>query len=355
MRISLLYRDRGASVDGIRDYTTQLAGALGARGADVSVELLDANRFPSRLKEADAVIVQYNPFSYGRWGVAPWLPAGMHRVKGGDRGPLLALMVHEPYMPLSNWRAALMGGWQRLQMVALRSAADVTFVSIERWVDAVRRCGPRRSVHHLPVGSTLPDMRSRRDSARVMLKVEDPTIVLTAFGTGHPSRLTRHIEAAATALHEAGHDVVLLNLGAGAPRPEGVPQAVPVETPGRLESGALATYLSAADIFVAPFIDGVSARRSTFIAALQHALPIVAIDGPLTDRFIRKAARACRLVPSLDPEPFAGAVVELARRPREREQFAQGARLLYEQRFAWPVIADQVLACLENARSNDCR
>jgi glycosyltransferase involved in cell wall biosynthesis len=351
MRVSLLYRDAGARVDGIRDYTTQLSEALTSRGAEVSIELLERNHIPQRVVDADALIVQYNPFAYGRWGVAPWLPSRVQRLKHRRRRPLIAIMVHEPYMPLSDWRAALMGGWQRIQMLALRSAADITFVSIEPWLDTVRRWGPRGGVYHIPVGSTLPDMRSHRNEARREFGVGDATTVLAAFGTGHPSRLMGHVGAAAAALYQAGHQVALFNLGAGAPLPEGVPPGVRVETPGHLEPSAVARLLSAADLFTAPFIDGVSSRRTTFIAALQHGIPTVATLGSLTDVFIREAA-ACRLLPSAERASFAAAVVELAEDPHERDNLARRARLLYEQRFAWPVLADRVLAHLQDARSN---
>jgi glycosyltransferase involved in cell wall biosynthesis len=351
MRISLLYRDAGAPVDGIRDYTRQLSQALASRGQDVSVELLDRSRIPPEVEDADALIVQYNPFSYGRWGVAPWLPSAIRRLKHKRHGPLVAIMVHEPYMPLSDWRATLMGGWQRIQMLALRSAADVTFVSIEPWLDTIRRWGPRNGVYHVPVGSTLPDMRAHRNEARSEFGVDDATTVVAAFGTGHPSRLMSHVGAAVIALHEAGHKVVLFNLGAGAPPPEGVPRGVRVETPGQLERSAVARLLSAADLFTAPFIDGVSSRRTTFIAALQHGIPTVATLGSLTDVFIRDAG-ACRLVPTGDRDAFARAVVELAESRAERDKLARGARLLYEQRFAWPVLADRVLTLLGDARSN---
>lgn len=351
MRISLLYCDRGATVDGIRDYSRGLCAGLVAAGADAWVELIDGPELPPEITRSDAVVVQYNPFAYGRRGFAPWLPAALRRLKRARPRLIIAVMVHEPYMPLSGWRASLMGGWQRAQLSAIRSVADVTFVSIEPWLESVRGWGPRSPVHHVPVGSNLPDMRSHRHAARVELGLGERTIVLAAFGTRHPSRIVGHISASARALHEAGHSVVLLNLGADAPVPTGVPEAVRVETPGRLHKAALASLLSAADIFIAPFSDGVSSRRGTFVAALQHALPIVATDGPLTDEFIRDATGACRLIPVDDAKRFADAVVELADQPVERERLARGARLLYEREFAWSVIAETMLAHLRDAGS----
>jgi len=356
MRISVVYRDQGAPVDGIRDYSRGLTAALADRGANVSLHLTHGRELPPNAVRADAVILQYNPFAYGRRGFAPWLPRAVERLSRARPRPIIAVMVHEPFFPLHGWRGTLMGGWQRMQLAALRSPADVTFVSIEPWLGTVRNWGPRGSLHHVPIGSNLPDMRSHRPEARAELGVGEDTIVLAAFGTAHPSRLMGHIASSAVALHEAGYSVVVLNLGAGAPALEEVAESVRIESPGRLEARELARRLSAADLFVAPFVDGVSSRRTTFAAALQHALPVVATDGASTDRFIRDARGACRLVPvQAGPAAFAEAVLELAREAPDRERLAQNARLLYEQKFAWPVIADLLLEHLRDAVPVDAR
>jgi glycosyltransferase involved in cell wall biosynthesis len=355
MNVLVLYRDRGVPVDGIRDYSHQLASSLSSCGVDVSLELMDGRELPPETARADSVIVQYNPFSYGRRGFAPWLPAELRKLKRVRPRPVIAVMVHEAYFPLWGWRGALMGGWQRFQLARVRRAADVTFVSIEKWLGSVSRWGPEGPIYHVPVGSNLPDMRSHRMAARAELGASEETIVLAAFGTNHPSRLPGHVGAAARALDKAGHSVVLLNLGDDAPVPEDVPASVRVEAPGRLDLSEIARRLSAADVFVSALVDGVSARRGTFIAALQHALPVVGTDGPLTDEFLQDATGSCRLVPVEDPELFAAAVVELAGRPAERERLAQGARLLYDNRFAWPVIADRVLTHVREVFLADLR
>src|SRR4029453_3959065 len=68
----------------------------------------ETSSFASGLKGYDAVVVQYNPFMYGRWGFAPWLPLGLWRLRGRKAVGRIALMVHEPYVPMVNWRWTLM-------------------------------------------------------------------------------------------------------------------------------------------------------------------------------------------------------------------------------------------------------
>ena len=82
------------------------------------------------------------------------------------------------------------------------------------------------------------------------------------------------------------------------------------------------------------------------MAALQHALAVIATDGPLTDNVLRDAPEALRLV-HVDDEPgFAQAVVRLAGDPAERSALGRGARALHDRCFAWPHIADRTLHVL---------
>ena len=347
MSIALVYRDRGHGIDGIRDYSRELNDALADNEADASLLLVRGKRLPSKLAQSDAVVLQYNPFAYGRWGYAPWLARGLRKLKRAPQRPIIAIMVHEPFMPFSGVRAGLMGMWQRLQLRSIRRASDVTFVSIEAWADKISHRRPKQPTYHVPVGSALPDMRHEGVATRAELGIDERTIVLTTFATGHPSHMSGHVCAAAIALREAGHPVAVLNLGAGARRLKGLPKAIRVETPGPLELTTLARMLAASDVFVSPFVDGVSCRRTTFMAGLQHALPVVATDGPLTDDLLRRHPEACRLIPVGDRKRFAATVVELAEDPARRERLAQGARLLFERHFAWPVIAGQIEAHLE--------
>jgi glycosyltransferase involved in cell wall biosynthesis len=244
-----------------------------------------------------------------------------------------------------------MGAWQRVQLWALRLAADVVLVSIQAWTEVIGP-RPRRPVHHVPVGSALPDMRAARTDQRRELGLADETVVLCAFGTAHPTRLTRHIERAALSVKARGQEVVVLNLGLGAKPLAALEGEVRVLTPGRLDVQSLARWLAASDLYLAPFEDGVSTRRTTLMAALQHALPVVATDGPLTDGVLR-SSDALRLVPPSDEALFAEQVCRLASAAPDRAVLGRRARELYERHFAWPHIVDRTLTVLELGDERD--
>jgi glycosyltransferase involved in cell wall biosynthesis len=260
--------------------------------------------------------------------------------------PRIVLMVHEPFVPMINWRWALMGLWQRSQLRALHVAADVTFASIESWTQMLARWRPHKPTHHLPVGSNLPDMRASRSKARQRLGATGDTVVLAAFGTAHPGRHLDYIVEAANNVAARGATVVLQNLGAGVAALEELDPTVRLSQPGYQAPIALARQLAATDVFVAPFVDGVSTRRTTFMAALQHGIATVATEGPLTDGLLRRSTSAIRLVPTLRRDLFVEATLRLALQSEDREAVGRAGRQLYEERFDWSVIASQLIAFL---------
>ena len=138
-----------------------------------------------------------------------------------------------------------------------------------------------RATGHLPSGSSLPDARAERAVARSELGVEHSLVVAT-LSSGHPSHLTAYVEAALARLASDGVDVTYFQLGDGS-SPVVAPEELRVVAPGRLPAERLAALVAAADIFLAPLIDGVSTRRTSFMTGLCEAVAVVGTKGALTD------------------------------------------------------------------------
>jgi glycosyltransferase involved in cell wall biosynthesis len=342
-RLSIVYARQAARTDALSDHSCQLAKALREH-----IEVDDALRSPwdRRLRDADAVVVQYNPFSYGRWGFAPALVAALWRLRLRRRRPRIALMVHEPYVPMTTWRLVLMGLWQRFQLRVVAAAADHVFCSTEAFAAELASNHYSRHVSHLPVASNLPDMRSFRAQERKRLGIPDGGLVLAMLGTGHPSRLPGHLERAVNAIFGRRNSLTVLNLGDGAAALRGLPAGVRVHEPGRLPAEALARELASADLFLAPFVDGVSTRRGSVMAALQHAIPVVGTDGVITDGLLRRHADALCLVPVDRAEGFADAAAQLATDRDRRQALGTAGRALYEECLDWPIIAQSLVETL---------
>jgi glycosyltransferase involved in cell wall biosynthesis len=360
-RLAIVCNESAARIDAIRDHSFHLAGAIRERGVAADVCLRQAGgrwslvdgesseSLPTSLRAGsyEAVVLQYNPFMYGKWGFAPWLPLQLSRVKSAKRPMRIALMVHEPYVPMTNWKWVLMGTWQRVQLEAARFSADIVFASIEAWTRMLGDRRPFRPAVHLPVGSNLPDRRDARTPMRERLKIADEEIVLASLSTGPAGRVLGHAVQAANAVAAQTGSVVLLLLGAGAPDAHDLADSVRVFQPGRLVEAELASWLSAADLFLAPFVDGVSTRRGSMMAALQHAVPVVGTSGRLTDSVLAEATDALTLVPVDRPDLFADAVVELAQSRDDADRRGRAGRALYESNFDWTVIAGRLLQAFE--------
>ncbi len=293
------------------------------------------------------VLLQYNPFAYGRWGFAPQLVARIHRLTRRRVRPRIVLVLHEPYVPFVPDRSMATAAWQRLQLLALTRSCDATIAVTAAWKRrAERLVRGTRPVHNVPVGSNVPDKRAERQHARDTLGVDERTVVVAQFGTNHPSRLNDHTRVTVEQLERSGVPAVLLNLGHQA-RPVAADCATREVLPGYLQLEGLAALLSAADVFLSPCIDGVSTRRTSIMAALQHGVPVVGTFTPDTDDSLREGP-AVRLAPVHDVQRFAQLAVALASSRDELDRSAIAARALFEREFAWSVIAARFLHVLRS-------
>lgn len=357
--LALLCVESRGRIDAIRDATVRLAGALADRGTDVAVVMRRSDStwtsgdcewpgLPAVASDFGIVVIAYNPFSYGRRGFAPWLIRDLGLVRLRRRRPTIVLYLHETAMPLSGWRKTLMGLWQRVQLRALLVVADVVLATTEAWTTQVANSIPHRPATHLPAASNLPDMRRRREEMRSQLGVDRHTLVVATLSNGHESHLVDYVSAAVACIGKETRDVFVLLLGAGA-RVVNTSGLAWVR-PGQLVPDELAAHIAASDLFLAPFIDGASTRRTSLMSALQHGVAAVSTDGPLTDSILRTGAVALTSVG--DVAAFAAAASRLGTQDSDRARLGTAGRVLYERFFDWPILAARVTAAAETGRAD---
>jgi hypothetical protein len=320
--------------DGIGDYTRALSAAVaGTTALDVSVGTLETP-VPRGTR---TVVLEYNPFAYGRRGVSAGVVSTMVRLR--RRGVRTVLMIHEPYVAAMSSRTTVLAAVQRLQLEALKQASQVVVAAS---AGAARRSRGVDCV--IPVGSNVPDCRHERMRVRERLHT-DTTTVLAVFAGGRAGHLPELVTAAARAVSERCGAVDLWLLGRDPIRPTDLPQAVHVVRPGRLEPTELAGRLAAADVFLATYDDGVSMRRTTLAAALQHGLPVVGTRGRDSDAvYLDRPALA--LAETCDHQQFADNAAALIGDPARRERASDDARALYDSTFSWGAIAERWTAVL---------
>jgi glycosyltransferase involved in cell wall biosynthesis len=335
----VVYR-ASAGVDAIDEYSRRLVQALRATGEDTRYVADGLASVRRSTGQPPWVLLQYNPFGYGRWGVAPGLVRDAIALRRRTGMPL-GVMVHEAWVDMADWRSTVMGAWQRLQLRSLLRFADVVMTSTQA---LARELG--RGAIHVPVATTITPIATTTRSARDRLGLADE-LVVALLGRANPSRALDYAAAAIAAIAEArgARALTVLNLGADAP-PLEVEPAVDVRTPGRLEAGELSLRLSASDVVLLPFTDGVSTRRTTLMAALAHGRPVVGLHGHNTDEVLVDHPEALTLTPVGDPGAFARAAVALASDPDRLDAAGAAGRRLYAEQFDWPVLAQRVLSAL---------
>lgn len=359
-------------LDGIGDHTALLAAQL-ARVARVKV-LLGSDEPASPLagvsvepcfsatdprtcwKLLDRVaadppewlLLQYNPFAYGRRGLNLQLPRVIRAIRRACPQTRFALIVHETFVPVINWQFAVMTTWQRWQFWQLCRAADTVLFSIEQWLLRFRRRYPDHESELLPVGSNVPAVPISRDEARRRLNLPEGAMVLGLFGTAHPSRLLGTIRVAAARAQSAGFDARLLYLGPDGQKVREQARDIPSITDGPLAPDEISRRLAAVDIFLSPYSDGISTRRGAMMAGLQHGLPMVGTSGELSDSMLlREDGHAFLLARASNPLQFSDCVLRLANDAALRRRIGEEGRRLYQREFAWDRIAERLLRALD--------
>ena len=114
--------------------------------------------------------------------------------------------------------------------------------------------------------------------------------------------------------------------------PDGDPVAARLIGSGEHDEGELSMLIQCCDVFLQPYPDGISARRTTAMALLEHGLPMITSHGPRTEHWWAEAG-AVRLVASDQPEAMAAETVALLDDAAQRAVIGDRARRMYRECF----------------------
>ncbi len=300
---------------GVADHTLALAWALARAGSPpvVFARRGDAERFApvactTGVGTGDlaaavlragvrALILQYTPFLYARRGVAPAVVRAARTV--ADAGVRLALFVHEPFVPFTRLPWLVTGLPQRWQLRQLVRRAAWVYAGVPRFAEqAGRHARNGTVVRVVPVGATLAVSTASRSEARAALGLTADDVAVGVFSPGASGFLAGWIAAAAGRL--ASHPRVRwIRFGHGSDRPwDGWPAGGRTITLGEAPAEVVARTMRALDLIAAPYVDGLTLRRSSAMLALATGIATVSSTGSLFDP-TAGALAAC--------EPTAGA------------------------------------------------
>jgi glycosyltransferase involved in cell wall biosynthesis len=370
-KIDLIFPVLPPTIDGIGDHTVRLAEAL-SEHAQVGILTAQENWTPVpsidiqhafdvdhrrgvlslmdtvRTRQPSWLLLQFEQFSYGQWGLNPFLPFVLWRIRRSMSGMRIAVMFHEDYMPATDVRAALMSTWQRGQFWALGQLADAAFFTVGPWAQTYQRWFPNTAVHHMPVGSNIPRSQGDTSATRSRLGIDADTFVIGLFGGVRRSRLLDHANAAARACARDLADCLVLYVGPDGDAVEAAVDApVSVQDVGPLPPCDVSRCFGVMDLYLAPFRHGVSSRRGSFMVALQHAVPTVSTRGPETGaQLCQRDESAFVLSPWTSERGFAENARTLATRPDRRDEIAATGRKFYEDHLDWPQLAERMLTVM---------
>jgi glycosyltransferase involved in cell wall biosynthesis len=346
--------------DGIGDYSWNLARALSASGpAHVIARSGDAGPPPEgvetvaswrglgrdawrrRARAARGILVQYAPHAFLRGDLRPllsWLDEARLA-----RCPVV-LTVHEYWPPAdgSLRRAARRAVYLRLLKTVVSRSTHIVVTQQQGW-DALTdaRLLMPGAATMVPVGSNIERRGDRSEPA-------DPSLVLF----GQPANWHEPTMAAFGAwLRSAASPprVTWMNRSSEDMRASwcdrlGLPESL-ITLRGALAADAVSAELLGASIGLAPYVNGASTRRTTFVSMLQHGLPVVGLDGGATSETLR-ASGAIAFSPEGDPESFVRQLVAVMGDRDRRMTMSRAAEHLFEAHLSWPCIARSYLAAV---------
>jgi len=311
-----------------------------------SFSIADLRRVGKLLNQRPAtrrLFVQWVPHGYGHRSVnlpiACWLLTRAWWYRDD-----LQVLVHEPCAPLSlrpaHLAAALL---HRLMLVLVCLGASTVWESTPSWEPVIRpfllgRTRPR----WLPIPAATATLPLQSHSPRS----SDGPAVVGHFGTFSPSVTPLLEPALMTVLERSAAHVRLIGRGSDRFRSDVARRrpefAVRLHASGIVPVDALAAELSACDIMVQPYPDGISARRTSALALLRAGLPVVTNLGQLCEHFWQRED-AVELAPSPDGVQLGDATLRLLADAPRRAALSANAQSMYARYFDTSHIAAALL------------
>jgi glycosyltransferase involved in cell wall biosynthesis len=350
---------------GVADYTRLIALGLTARGDRVHVwapavtdaELAEAgievHRLPARFapRALDAlsrglaaagpgqILVQYVPQGFGMRGMnLPFCVWLFERRRAG-----ITIMFHEVAVAL-GWQQPLrhnvIGAVNHVMAFALTRAARRCFVGAAAWEPLLRAVAPTHgAISWLPVPSNVAVVEDRA-GVRALRKtlVGKGGKILGHFGTARETWIVAQLAATVPALLRKRPNAAFLLVGRDSSDLRGhVLASAPglharVHATGPLAPADVSRNLSACDVMLQPYGDGVSTRRTSMMAALAHRRPVLTTAGGLTEPLWAQS-RAVALVAVEDAAAMGAELERLIDDAPERARLGVAAGALYAERF----------------------
>lgn len=305
-RIHILSGEFPPATGGIARFSETVARGLGLRGLDVHVWTPSSGRdahpgpvtvhalpdcfgpascqaLDAAVGSRDIVLLQYAPNLLGARGAnvsfCRWLMALSRR--GRD----VRVMFHEPFFYF-GWQSAPRNALalvHRLMAVLLLRAARVAYVSTPAWA-ALLRPYARRGLQFswVPVPSAIPVAPDREAVSRVRQACGGSLLV--GHFSAYPSDVRTPLATAIVDVLARHHDSRVLCIGRGSDEfVKTIDGGGRVQATGEIDADGVSAAIQACDLFVQPYPDGATTRRSSLSTLLAHGACVVTTTGVFTE------------------------------------------------------------------------
>ena len=366
-------------VGGVSDYTRQVAEGLAHTGAEVHIwcprptstrgparvrvhatlgriRPSDLRRVGDQLDEFDGprrLLVQWVPHGFGYHSMNVWFCLWL--LRRSMSGDVVELMVHEAYSDFRRGplRHVVMACVQRLMTALLLLTASRVWIATPAWERRLRAyaLGRKISITWLPVpGCVSPRAVPMSPTLDVVRRryASEGALLVGHFGS-YGKDVTTLLETWLPGVMNHPVQPVLLLLGNGSEayrdrlrlqHPHWVSR---IQSAGYVPGSLLAEHIAACDLFLQPYPDGITARRTTAMACLSQGRPIVTTQGNSTES-LWTTSDAVALVADSDTMQFVATAAALMESPESRRALGTRGRDLYVQTFDVSHVVDTLKA-----------
>ncbi len=347
---------------GVSDYTRQVAVELARAGDEVNIwapaygdaDPIDAgvaiHRLPGHFgpralaildrqlsRDPARILVQYVPHAFGfkamNFPFVAWLYA--------RRRANISVMFHEVSYPVDaaqSLKHNLLGlATQKMAVIVARAAGRI-FVSTSSWEPQLRALsGTAKAIISIPVPSNLPVVEDCPKVQAIRQRhwpVEGPIVGhFGTYGDSIAKLLDRILPAILADVPHASAFLIGRNSKVYRERliAKNPQLAARVAATGMLGDRDASAYISACDLMLQPYPDGISTRRTTAMVALAHGRALATTSGHLTESLWAESG-AVSISPVNQPlENVSLAVQPAARRDASQAAWCGRPRALPEQ------------------------
>jgi glycosyltransferase involved in cell wall biosynthesis len=318
-------------------------------------DFLRAGRALNRCPAPRRLLVYWVPHAFGHKAMnLPfcfwiWLRSAWHK----DR---VELMVQECFLEFTknSWRQTVAAFVQRVMTIVLLAAADHVWGALSDYGTQLRplMLGRRVPFGWLPVPSNIAVANDPAAVAAIRKEFASARLLLGHFGTFGKSITDPLQEIVPALLRNLDCNLLLLGSGSEAFR-DRLRERHPdlserVHATGFLNDLRLSSHLSACDVMIQPYPEGVTARRGSMLAPLAHGRPVVTNPGFRTES-LWKESGAVVLAP-LTASGFLEALLQLRDDPGQIERVRTAARETYLRYFE----PSRMIQAIQHGEANSC-